>query len=145
MKKIIEFLKRLLKKIIETAKRIAMPIGIFLFVAMFFGGIIMAATTETTDTAGTKKNSVKKYEVVSVYQYISIETNRFGDVKDQSLKYSFMYVDNNGRLHKVDEFEHVESGYTQVCIGDKDEYVVKQDTYRILYLTKETLKNMQSK
>lgn len=88
-----------------------------------------------------------EYQVVSVYQYISTRTNNYGAVLDQELKYCFTYIGNDGQLHQFDDFEHTEYGLWKVCIGDKDKYVVREgfDTYRWLYLTEETFKNMQSK
>ena len=88
-----------------------------------------------------------EYQVVSVYQYISTKTNNFGAVLDQELKYCFTYIGDDGQLHQFDDFEHAEYGLWKVCIGDENKYVVKDgfDTYRWLYLTEETFKNMQCK
>ena len=88
-----------------------------------------------------------EYQVVSVYQYISTKTNNFGAVLDQKLKYCFTYIGDDGQLHQFDDFEHTEYGLWKVCIGDENKYVVKDgfDTYRWLYLTEETFKNMPSK
>lgn len=83
------------------------------------------------------------YEVVSVTQYISTETNQFGGVTDQSLAYAFTYLDDNGDLYTVDEFENLAYGTTKVKIGGSNEYVI-QDDCRILYLTKDTMKNISN-
>lgn len=83
------------------------------------------------------------YEVVSVAQYISTETNQFGGVTDQSLAYAFTYLDDNGDLYTVDEFENLEYGTTNVKIGKTNKYVI-QDDCRILYLTKDTMKNISN-
>lgn len=89
-----------------------------------------------------------EYQVVSVYQYMKVtKTNYFGAVLDQELRYCFTYIGDDGQLHEVDDYEHTEYGLWKVCIGDENKYVVKDgfDTYRWLYLTEETFKNMSSK
>lgn len=83
------------------------------------------------------------YEVVSVTQYISTKTNQFGGVTDQSLAYAFTYLDDNGDLYTVDEFENLAYGTTNVKIGKTNKYVI-QDDCRILYLTKDTMKNISN-
>lgn len=83
------------------------------------------------------------YEVVSVTQYISTETNQFGGVTDQSLAYAFTYLDDNGDLYTVDEFENLAYGTTKVKIGKINKYVIQNDC-RILYLTKDTIKNISN-
>lgn len=92
-------------------------------------------------------SKLHEYQVISVYQYISTRTNRFGAVLDEELKYCFTYMDDNGQLHQFDDFEHTEYGLWKVCIGDENKYVVKDgfDTYRWLYLTEDTFKNMSFK
>lgn len=86
------------------------------------------------------------YEVVSVSQYIGTETNQFGGVVDQSLKYCFTYIGDDGQLHQVDDFEHTEYGLWKVRVGDTNKYVIYDngmDCYKTLYLTKETLADIQ--
>lgn len=83
------------------------------------------------------------YEVVSVTQYISTKTNQFGGVTDQSLAYAFTYLDDNGDLYTVDEFENLAYGTTKVKIGKSNKYVI-QDDCRILYFTKDTMKNISN-
>lgn len=89
-----------------------------------------------------------EYQVVSVYQYMKVtKTNYFGAVLDQELRYCFTYIGDDGQLHQFDNFEHTEYGLWKICIGDENKYVVRDgfDTYRWLYLTEETFKNMPSK
>lgn len=88
-----------------------------------------------------------EYQVVSVYQYMSTRTNNFGAVLDEELKYCFTYIGDDDQLHQFNDFEHTEYGLYKVCIGDENKYVVKDgfDTYRWLYLTEDTFKNMPSK
>lgn len=89
-----------------------------------------------------------EYKVVSVYQYIKIETNTFGAVTSQELAYCFTYIDGEGQLHQFDGFRHTEYGLWKLCIGNENKYVVKEEglnTYRFLYLTEETLASMSNK
>lgn len=87
-----------------------------------------------------------EYQVVSVYQYIATQTNNFGAVIDQELRYCFTYIGDDGQLHEFEDFEHTEYGLWKICIGDENKYIVRDgvDTYRWLYLTEETFKNMPS-
>lgn len=87
-----------------------------------------------------------EYQVIYVYQYIATQTNNFGAVIDQELKYCFTYIGDDGQLHQFDDFEHTEYGLWKVCIGDENKYIVRDgfNTYRWLYLTEETFKNMPS-
>lgn len=86
-----------------------------------------------------------EYEVVSVYQYIKTETNVLGGIMRQEPRYCFNYIGDDGNLHQFDDYEHTEYGLWKICIGDENKYVVDDgiDTYRWLYLTEDTLKNMQ--
>ena len=91
---------------------------------------------------------IYEYEVISVWQYIDTDTNVFGGVVNQEPKYCFTYIAGDGQLHQFDNFKHTEYGLWKVCIGDENKYVVKDgitDTYRWLYLTDDTLKNMSIK
>lgn len=89
-----------------------------------------------------------EYQVVSVCQYMKVtRTNYFGAPLSQELRYYFTYIGDDGQLHEFEDFEHTEYGLWKICIGDENKYVVKDgfDTYRWLYLTEETFKNMPSK
>lgn len=85
----------------------------------------------------------KVYDVISVSQYVKTTTNNFGGVINQKPVYTFTYIDGSGELRIVDDFENLEYGLTKVKVGESNQYVVEDnglDTYRTLYLTKETLK-----
>lgn len=98
----------------------------------------------------TEGKSYEEYQVISVYQYTSIETGIFGKVKDQDICYYFTYIDDDGVLHEYEKFELVEtpSGYNKLCIGEENKYVKIESELGIneyLYLTEEKLNNIQSK
>lgn len=86
----------------------------------------------------------KEYEVLNVGNYMEVSTNGFGAVINQYPAYYFTYIDENGVLHD-ETIHHTEQGLWKVCIGEENKYVEKENrggTYRYLYLTKETLRNM---
>ena len=99
------------------------------------------------ERAAYEASKTHEYEIVSVYQYIATETNNFGAVTSQKLKYCFTYIGDDGQLHQFDDFEHTEYGLWKVCIGEENKYVVEDgfDTYRWLYLTRETFTNIEMK
>lgn len=122
---------------------------LFPILTLFFVGIIAcdyeSMTEEERISYELSRNH--EYKVMSVYQYIETRTNNFGGVMEQKLKYCFTYIGDDGHLYQFDGFEHMNNGLWRVCIGDENKYVVKEgfDTYRWLYLTEETLKNMNHK
>jgi hypothetical protein len=85
----------------------------------------------------------KRYEVLSVYQYVHRETNVLGGISDESICYYFTYLSGNS-LKTYEGFENLPYGFTHLRIGKKDEYVTNPDG-EFLYLTKETLKNISNK
>lgn len=99
------------------------------------------------ELAEIRANSISEYEVVSVMKYTETRTNNFGGVTGTDICYAFEYIDDDGVLKSVKDFQHFEYGLTKVCIGDEDKYVVDEygETRRYLYLTKDTLKSMSKK
>lgn len=115
--------------------------GIWLFCFCIIGCVIIISSNSES-----APKIVREYDVISVCQYVKVNRqNCFGEVLDQKLCYSFTYIGDDGQLHQFDDFEHTEYGTHKVCIGDENKYIVEQcsiDTYRFLYLTEETLKNI---
>ena len=77
-------------------------------------------------------------------QYVKVRTNNLGGVKGSDLCYAFTYIDGNGNLKTIDDFQHYEYGLTKVCIGDTNKYVVDTygETIQYLYLTRDTLQSI---
>ena len=90
------------------------------------------------------EENTKRYEVLSVYQYVHRETNSLGGIRDECICYYFTYLDSKGKLKTYEGFEDLPYGLTHLKIGKKDEYVTNPDG-KFLYLTKETLKNISNK
>lgn len=87
----------------------------------------------------------RTYEVLSASQYIKPVTNQFGNVIRTETCYTFTYTDENGGLYVEDDFQHLEYGLTKLCLGDTNQYKTVEDgldTYRYLYLTKDTFQSM---
>lgn len=121
-------------------------LGILIILMFCLTGCNYEPMTEE-ELAAYEASRTHEYQVMSVCQYIATSTNNFGAVTDQDLKYCFTYIGDDGQLHQFDDFEHTEYGLWKVCIGDENKYIVKDgfDTYRWLYLTEETFKNMPNK
>lgn len=98
------------------------------------------------ERAAAYQANIHTYEVVGVAKYVRTKTNTMGGVLDTDICYAFEYIDGNGNLKSVADFEHLEYGLTKVVIGDTDAYIINtngEDT-RTLQLTKETLKTIQT-
>ncbi|MBQ8806393.1 MAG: hypothetical protein IJZ68_08070 [Bacteroidaceae bacterium] len=88
---------------------------------------------------------VYEYDVLEVYRRIKQETNRFGGVIREYPVYVFTYMDGS-TIREEDAYRHFDDGYTQVKIGDANKFVVDENGSSrkcILYLTKETMQNLQ--
>lgn len=122
-------------------------LSILIIVALCLAGCNLEPMTEE-ERAAYEKSITHEYKVVSVYQYMKVtRTNYFGAPLSQELRYCFTYIGDDGQLYTFEDFENTEYGLWKVCIGSENKYVVKDDfdTYRWLYLTEETFKNMPSK
>lgn len=122
-------------------------LGILIALIVCLTGCNSEPMTEE-ERAAYEESKWHEYQVVSVYQYMKVtKTNYFGAVLDQELRYCFTYISDDGQLHEFYDYKHTEYGLWKICIGDENKYVVKDgfDTYRWLYLTEETFKNMTSK
>lgn len=125
-------------------KLLSLLLVIILGLSLFGCGTNARAMTDEELDAYIESRT-KEYKVLSVYQYMDIETNHFGGVLDKSLKYCFTYIGDDGQLHEFDDFEHTEYGLWKIQIGNENKYVVRDlglDIYRWLILTEETLTNM---
>ena len=121
---------------------------LFILTTLFVFMTGCSKTLTDSEMAEFERKNVRKiheYKVVSVYRYISTTTNNFGGVIRQDPKYMFTYIGDDGQLHEVYDYEHTEYGLWKVCIGEENKYVVKDgfDTYKWLYLTEDTITNME--
>lgn len=82
---------------------------------------------------------------MSVYTYTEYVTNLFGGVLSEDIKYGFMYVGDDGQPHEFKGFVNTKAGLYKIYLGDSNKYVTEQkgwDTYRYLYVTKETFNTL---
>ena len=105
--------------------------------------LLCSCSVEISDEeyAAYRESCISRYEVCSVTQYIDTRTNRFGGIIDRSLCYAFTYLDQDGTLKTVEDFQNLEYGLTKVCIGESNQYVIDEygETKEYLYLTRDTL------
>ena len=82
-------------------------------------------------------------EVVTVYPYVSRETNQFGDITDEDIVYYIVWKSSTGELRIWDEYDP-SSYYYDLKFGEENRIVFnpndKYDGNTCLYLTEETLK-----
>lgn len=85
-------------------------------------------------------------EVVTVYPYVSRETNQFGDITDEDIVYYIVWKSSTGELRIWDKYDP-SSCYYDLKFGEEDRIVFnpndKYDGNTCLYLTEETFKNMR--
>ena len=131
----------------KNHKTIKFVMVVLLCIVLLGALIILFYSAHQADLSNNYNNStpsVITYEVVSVQCYIQNETNGYGAITDSYKAYAFTYSDGNN-LHEIVDFENLEYGLTKVKLGDKNEYVVGYGENKTLYLTKETLSNIQTK
>ena len=82
-------------------------------------------------------------EVVSVYPYVSRETNQFGDITDEDIVYYIIWKNSAGELGIWDKYDP-SSCYYDLKFGEENRIVFnpndKYDGNTCLYLTESTLK-----
>lgn len=77
-------------------------------------------------------------ELVSIFPYVYTETNRYGGIEDQEIKYNIMYISADGTTHTDDDFEG------NISIGESDIYRVNDNVdhydkaHTSVILTKDT-------
>lgn len=78
-----------------------------------------------------------EYEILSVQSYIKTETNGYGGIFRQDIVYQITYLDNDGNVQILTEFNPLEYG-NKLKVGDTNK-LVQADRYEYhLYLTRET-------
>lgn len=119
-------------------KRIGIAI-IITFCCLF----TMPSCTSNGTNNKIKYNNKTEYEVCSVMEYTQNVTNQYGGITKTYSCYSFTYIDNNGDVQTIDDFQNNPYGYTHLKISKSNKYVIDgSDKY--LYLTKETLNSLSS-
>ena len=113
----------------------------FFVLLLIYEGVYILAESCSSD-GKCRSYTPYTYEVLSVNQYVYTKTDTFGSSKGTELRYAFTYVDGDGALHTVDDFQNLEYGNMKVCVADSNMYVhdyVRGIMY--LYLTRDTLAN----
>lgn len=80
--------------------------------------------------------SSDSYEVLSVTSFIKVETNGWGGVTNQSVRYNVNYLDNQGGVQSIDinpnKYNHT------LALGTSDKLEITSDGHYTLYLTRNT-------
>lgn len=117
-------------------------IGIVITIAFCCLSTMPSCTSSGTNNK-IKYNNKTEYEVCSVMEYTQNVTNQYGGIIKTYSCYSFTYIDNNGDVQTIDDFQNNPYGYTHLKISKSNKYVIDgSDKY--LYLTKETLNSLSS-
>nr|DAU42587.1 MAG TPA: hypothetical protein [Caudoviricetes sp.] len=112
------------------------------FVLLLISEFLYILTESCSSDGKCRSYTPYTYEVLSVNQYVYTKTDTFGRSKGTELRYAFTYVDMDGALHTVDDFQNLEYGNTKVCVADSNMYVHDYVRgIRYLYLTRDTLTN----
>lgn len=82
-------------------------------------------------------------ELVSIFPYVYTETNQYGGITNQEIKYNIMYISTDGTTHTDDDFEG------NISIGEYDIYRVNDNVdrydkaYTSVILTRDTASKLK--
>lgn len=117
----------------------------FIPLIIILGGFIIAEIIDPPEYVPIEEILVSR-EVVTVYPYVSRETNQFGDITDEDIVYYIVWKSSTGELQIWDEYDP-SSYYYDLKFGEENRIVFnpndKYDGNTCLYLTDETFKNMR--
>lgn len=129
-------------------KSIRKKVEIFLWfipLIILLGGFIIAEIIDPPEYVPIEKILVSR-EVVTVYPYVSRETNQFGAVTDEDIVYYVVWKSSTGELRIWDNYDP-SSYYFDLQFGEENKIVFnpndKYDGNTCLYLTEDTFKNMK--
>lgn len=92
-----------------------------------------ALTTEQQEAGSGKRKAERRekeaaynanihdYELVSIFPYVYTETNQYGEIAGQGIKYNIMYISADGTTHTNNDFEG------DISIGKSDIYRVNDN------------------
>lgn len=117
----------------------------FIPLIILLGGFIIAEIIDPPEYVPIEKILVSR-EVVTVYPYVSRETNQFGNITDEDIVYYVVWKSSTGELRIWDRYDP-SSCYYDLKFGEEDRIVFnpndKYDGNTCLYLTEDTFKNMR--
>lgn len=117
----------------------------FIPLIILIGGFIIAEIIDPPEYIPIEKILVSR-EVVTVYPYVSRETNQFGAITDEDIVYYVVWKSSTGELRVWDNYDP-SSYYYDLQFGEEDRIVFnpndKYDGNTCLYLTEDTFKNMR--
>ena len=117
----------------------------FIPLIILLGGFIIAEIIDPPEYVPIEKVLVSR-EVVTVYPYVSRETNQFGAVTDEDIVYYVVWKSSTGELRIWDNYDP-SSCYYDLRFGEENKIVFnpndQYDGNTCLYLTEEIFKNMR--
>ena len=117
----------------------------FIPLIILLSGLIIAEALDPPEHVPIEKKLVSR-EVVTVYPYISRETNQFGAITDEDVVYYVVWKSSTGELRIWDDY-NPSSYYFDLQFGEENKIVFnpndKYDGNTCLYLTEETFKKMR--
>lgn len=117
----------------------------FIPLIILIGGFIVAEIIDPPEHIPIEKILVSR-EVVTVYPYVSRETNQFGAITDEDIVYYVVWKSSTGELRIWDNYDP-SSCYYDLKFGEENRLVFnpndKYDGNTCLYLTEDTFKNMR--
>ena len=117
----------------------------FIPLIILLSGLIIVEALDPPEHVPIEKKLVSR-EVVTVYPYISRETNQFGAITDEDVVYYVVWKSSTGELRTWDDY-NPSSYYFDLQFGEENKIVFnpndKYDGNTCLYLTEETFKKMR--
>ena len=117
----------------------------FIPLIILIGGFIIAEIIDPPEYVPIEKILVSR-EVITVYPYVSRETNQFGAITDEDIVYYVVWKSSTGELRTWDKYDP-SSCYYDLKFGEENRLVFnpndKYDGNTCLYLTEDTFKNMR--
>lgn len=96
-------------------------------------GMLLILLCSCNDTEVPSSDS---YEILSVTTFVKVETNGWGGVTNQSVRYNVNYLDNQGGVQSIDinpnKYNHT------LALGTSDKLEITSDGHYTLYLTRNT-------
>lgn len=110
--------------------------------------LFMSGCENSLSTSTVREKKVKEFQVINVIPYLATETNNFGGIINQEIKYEITYIDDNNNIGTISDFENMPYGLEKIKISDKTYLAFEQiglDVYKILYITSDDYEELGKK
>lgn len=114
-------------------------IGLLVFLAFLLIGVCILKPVSSPPN----DPDIAECEVVSVIPYMHTETNQFGGITNEEVRYKVKYIAPDNSLL---EWDYEENYYNKIALGDEDKIVFNEnniyDGNTTLILKKETIMSL---